>query len=284
MGLTSDRDTEFRVSSKDEIPITENVVPRKYLENLEEKDLINFSTMSDQIRALLKNNPNLSSFDNNSSPSEVNIINIENSKEVSIGTTLNITANIVMKVNHERLQQSSSNSRNSYKGICHMVVRNKWLAQPTEVPNRSGPAKYVIICHTATQESNKQSDNVLTMRLMQTLHIESNEGLDVDYNFCVGSDGNIYEGRGWSKIGNHSPSYDNKSIGIAFIGSFRNHLPPNTALTRCKELIAHGVKIGEISPDYELLGNFKSASTLTPGLKLLEEIKSWKHWNMNINV
>ncbi|XP_066260305.1 peptidoglycan-recognition protein 1-like [Euwallacea similis] len=282
MVLINDSDTESSSRSMDEPPTTKSVLPERHLEKLEEKGLNNLSAMSNQVRALLQQNS--SSFDNNSSPSEVNIINIENTEKVSIGTTLNITANIVMKVNHEKLQQFSCGNSSSYKDTYYMIVRNKWLAQPTEVPNRDGPAKYVIICYTGTHESNKQSDNVLTMRLMQTFHIESNGGLDIDYNFCIGSDGNVYEGRGWSKIGNHSPSYDKKSVGIAFIGSFVNHLPPNIALQRCKELIAHGLKIGAVSPDYELLGNYQSTSIHSPSLKLFEEIKTWKHWNRNVNV
>lgn len=48
---------------------------------------------------------------------------------------------------------------------------------------------------------------------------EKNWG-DIGYNFVVGEDGNIYEGRGWSKHGAHSVSYNSKSIGICLIGNF----------------------------------------------------------------
>lgn len=36
----------------------------------------------------------------------------------------------------------------------------------------------------------------------------------------IGSDGNIYEGVGWYKVGAHTYGYNSKSIGIGFIGSF----------------------------------------------------------------
>lgn len=47
----------------------------------------------------------------------------------------------------------------------------------------------------------------------------------MNYNsFLVGDDGNIYEGAGWYKIGAHTYGYNSKSIGLAFIGTFRGKL------------------------------------------------------------
>lgn len=43
---------------------------------------------------------------------------------------------------------------------------------------------------------------------------------DIGYNFLVGDDGNIYEGRGWGIKGAHSPKYNANSLGICFIGNF----------------------------------------------------------------
>lgn len=43
---------------------------------------------------------------------------------------------------------------------------------------------------------------------------------DIGYNFLVGEDGNIYEGRGWGKKGAHSKSFNGKSIGICIIGDY----------------------------------------------------------------
>ena len=40
--------------------------------------------------------------------------------------------------------------------------------------------------------------------------MDSNGWFDIGYNFIVGEDGNVYEGRGWTKIGAHSPGIDFK--------------------------------------------------------------------------
>lgn len=43
---------------------------------------------------------------------------------------------------------------------------------------------------------------------------------DIGYNFLVGEDGNVYEGRGWGKKGAHSVPFNGKSIGICIIGDY----------------------------------------------------------------
>lgn len=47
---------------------------------------------------------------------------------------------------------------------------------------------------------------------------------DIGYNFIVGEDGNVYEGRGWGKQGAHSKNFNNKSIGICIIGDYTSKL------------------------------------------------------------
>jgi N-acetylmuramoyl-L-alanine amidase len=43
---------------------------------------------------------------------------------------------------------------------------------------------------------------------------------DIGYNFLVGEDGNVYEGRGWDAVGAHAVPYNSNSIGICVIGDF----------------------------------------------------------------
>lgn len=50
--------------------------------------------------------------------------------------------------------------------------------------------------------------------------MDKNDWGDIGYQFLVGEDGNIYEGRGWDKHGAHSTPYNSKSIGICMIGNF----------------------------------------------------------------
>ncbi|XP_030761786.1 peptidoglycan-recognition protein LE-like, partial [Sitophilus oryzae] len=90
--------------------------------------------------------------------------------------------------------------------------------------------------------------------------------------------------RGFFIEGSHTQGYNKYSFGIAFIDCFLNNLPPPQSLKKCKDLIAHGVKIGAIRPDYDLLAHSQCRPFLSPGEKLTEEIKTWKNFNSEVSV
>ena len=64
---------------------------------------------------------------------------------------------------------------------------------------------------------------------------------DIGYNFLVGEDGNVYEGRGWDTVGAYSVPHNSDSIGIAFIGNFNDRKPNDAALNATKRLISCGI-------------------------------------------
>jgi hypothetical protein len=61
---------------------------------------------------------------------------------------------------------------------------------------------------------------------------------DIAYNFLVGGDGKIYEGRGWDAEGAFARGFNKKSLGIAFIGkdltsNLETLLPFSCIVSRC---------------------------------------------------
>lgn len=50
--------------------------------------------------------------------------------------------------------------------------------------------------------------------------MDDRQWFDIGYNFVIGEDGNVYEGRGWDYVGAHAPGYNTQSIGICVIGDF----------------------------------------------------------------
>ncbi|XP_049884664.1 peptidoglycan-recognition protein LE-like isoform X5 [Pectinophora gossypiella] len=161
-----------------------------------------------------------------------------------------------------------------------IVSRTDWLAQPVEksVEPIKLPVPWVIITHTATDSCFTQSACVLRVRLMQTFHIESRGWSDIGYNFLVGGDGSAYYGRGWDQIGAHTKGYNKYSIAIAFIGTFNSENPTKNQVEACKKLIKLGVAEGKLAKDYKLFAHRQLMSTLSPGDKVVDIIKTWPHF------
>ncbi|XP_064537175.1 peptidoglycan-recognition protein LE [Drosophila montana] len=166
------------------------------------------------------------------------------------------------------------------KEVCSIVPRHSWLAQmPMEAPIKlQRPVKYVVISHTATESSEKRAINVRLIRDIQCFHIESRGWNDIAYNFLVGCDGNIYEGRGWETVGAHTLGYNKVALGISFIGCFMRELPTQDALNMCRNLLARGLEDGHIAPEYRLICHCQCNSTESPGRRLFEEIQTWPHF------
>ncbi|XP_046979544.1 peptidoglycan-recognition protein LB-like isoform X1 [Schistocerca americana] len=162
-----------------------------------------------------------------------------------------------------------------------MVTRAQWGARPpTARETMKTPVPFVVIHHTykpgfcATTEDCKKA-----MRTMQDMHQFQHKWNDIGYNFVVGGDGKVYEGRGWGIVGAHAPNYNSRSIGISFIGDYTSNLPTPAMLEAGQQLIRCGVARGQIAADYKLLGHRQVRATECPGDAFFANIQKWPHWS-----
>ncbi|XP_018336893.1 peptidoglycan-recognition protein LB isoform X2 [Agrilus planipennis] len=161
------------------------------------------------------------------------------------------------------------------------VTRNEWKARdPVHIEKMKNPVPYVIIHHSYIPKACNTSDHCIEAMLrMQSMHIDTNKWNDIGYSFAVGGDGKVYEGRGWSRVGAHAPTYNNKSIGICIIGDWSDDLPPENQLETVHKLIQYGVDLGMIQRNYSLFGHRQvREGTECPGEALFEEINNWAHF------
>lgn len=101
---------------------------------------------------------------------------------------------------------------------------------------------------------------------------------DIGYNFLVGGDGNIYEGRGWETVGAHTSSYNRVSYGIGFIGDFRTK-PPNDAQLQAGLTLFNKGKISKhIIEHYKIVAHCQVRNFESPGKEFYKIIKTWEHW------
>ncbi|XP_037920493.1 peptidoglycan-recognition protein 2-like isoform X2 [Hermetia illucens] len=140
------------------------------------------------------------------------------------------------------------------------------------------PVRYVVIHHTATRKCNSQSNCSSKVASIQRRHMNDKEWHDIGYNFLIGGDGNIYEGIGWNKRGAHTSGFNDKSIGIAFIGNFNEEAPKKKSLNAAKALLSCGVSNGYLSESYRLIGARQVRKTSSPGSMLYDEIQEWDNW------
>ncbi|XP_067676719.1 uncharacterized protein [Haliotis asinina] len=143
--------------------------------------------------------------------------------------------------------------------------------------------QYVIIHHGASSECSYRQECVRLMQCYQNFHMDERGWSDIGYNFAIGDDGNVYEGRGWGAVGSHTVGYNKVSVGIAFIGKFNDREPSKAAFDALVVLLSHGVRYGELTPSYTLLGRRDiSSPSESPGDRLYEIIRGWKHYNNTV--
>uniref|UniRef100_A0A4W3IYB8 Peptidoglycan-recognition protein n=1 Tax=Callorhinchus milii TaxID=7868 RepID=A0A4W3IYB8_CALMI len=160
-----------------------------------------------------------------------------------------------------------------------IIKHSEWTNVPSNCTDTlDPPLSYIVIHHTAGNRCFKTEDCKRQLRNIQNYHMKFRQWCDIGYSFLIGEDGNIYEGRGWDKMGAHTFHYNHISYGIAFMGNFMNTSPNNLALNASKSLIAYAVSRKNLTPRYTLKGHRQFLKTACPGDTLYNIIKTWPGW------
>uniref|UniRef100_A0A182WAI2 Peptidoglycan recognition protein long class n=1 Tax=Anopheles minimus TaxID=112268 RepID=A0A182WAI2_9DIPT len=158
-----------------------------------------------------------------------------------------------------------------------LVTRTEWLAQPSrgELADLKLPAELVIIAHTATEGCTTQAACRLRVRLIQLFHMDGKNYDDITFNFLIGGDGQIYEGRNWNKIGAHTYGYNSRSIGIAFIGDYNYaHKPTDKQMELLKYMLQYGASNGCIAESYKIYASEQLDPIAPTGKWLIEALRT----------
>lgn len=106
-------------------------------------------------------------------------------------------------------------------------------------------------------------------------HMDGKNYDDITYNFLIGGDGQIYEGRNWNKIGAHTHGYNSKSQGIAFIGDFNYaYKPTEKQMELLKYLLEYGTRHGQLSESYKIYASEQLDPVAPTGKWLIEALKT----------
>lgn len=167
----------------------------------------------------------------------------------------------------------------------NIVSREEWGANP---PCDGGYdydnyyLKKLFVHHTA---SSVNWDDCYTteqcaeyMRNVQEFHQGPDRGwCDVGYNFLIGSNGDVFEGRNFLAQGAHTLGFNDRAYGISFFGDFTTKLPSAEAINSFNRLLECAVDAGYLSSEFQMFGhrqNWKSR-TECPGEAFFNALKSY---------
>lgn len=107
-------------------------------------------------------------------------------------------------------------------GCPRIFPRSSWSSRPAGfipvLPIR--PARFVVFHPTGRGPCPSLAECSPVMREFQTFHMDANSWPDISWHFLMGSSPNydVFEGRGWGRIGVNVEGFSNQAINVAFIG------------------------------------------------------------------
>ncbi|XP_041833072.1 peptidoglycan recognition protein 6 [Melanotaenia boesemani] len=164
-----------------------------------------------------------------------------------------------------------------------IISRCMWGAEPYRgtPTNLSLPLSSMYIHHTSSPSKPCLTFQQCSadMRSMQRFHQEDRGWDDIGYSFVAGSDGYIYEGRGWHWQGAHTFGHNSKGYGVSFIGDYTTSLPSQHSMGLVRDQLAScAVGGGRLVSSFILQGHRQVVSTSCPGDALYGEIQGWEHF------
>ncbi|CAG5947803.1 unnamed protein product [Menidia menidia] len=162
-----------------------------------------------------------------------------------------------------------------------IIPRCQWGAKAykgTPVP-LSLPLQFLYVHHTYEPSlpclsfAKCSSD----MRAMQRFHQDDRGWSDIGYSFVVGSDGYIYEGRGWNQLGTHTRRHNDVGYGVSVIGNYTTSLPYRYAMDLLRiQLVRCAVNRGGLAENFTIQWHRQVVNyTTCPGDAFFSEIKTW---------
>uniref|UniRef100_A0A8C8SMM6 Peptidoglycan recognition protein 2 n=1 Tax=Pelusios castaneus TaxID=367368 RepID=A0A8C8SMM6_9SAUR len=195
------------------------------------------------------------------------------------------TAPLFSGVGNEELlavaSQAVQEFTDAYLECPAIIPRCMWEAKPYKgTPTQLKlPLSFVYIHHTSSPSEPCQTfpECAAAMRAMQQFHQEDRGWDDIGYSFVVGSDGYMYQGRGWHWVGAHTRGFNSKGYGVSFIGDYMTTLPEAFALTLVRDnFLSCAVRGAKIRANYTVHGHRQMVHTSCPGNMLFKEIQTWE--------
>ena len=146
--------------------------------------------------------------------------------------------------------------RLSLAGGPAIVPRRAWAGSDSAL--RRGRPRYAdeldlaIVHHTAGAGNYSRSESPAVVRAVAAYHVHGNRWDDIGYNFLVDRFGQIFEGRyggvDRNVIGAHAQGFNDRSVGVALLGTYTSATPSAAARTALAQLLAWRLDVAHVDP------------------------------------
>lgn len=152
-----------------------------------------------------------------------------------------------------------------------IAPRTEWGGPAEPIGHPTSGAKLLVVIHHShrphldcgvTEES--EQDAILGMH---RYHAGKGWG-GISYNFLVFQSGNVYEGRGWNRVGAHTVGRNSSSVGICLVMDGEAHAPTKAAIEATMALVTEGVRLGHIAPTHARAPHDRFQQKVCPGQRV----------------
>lgn len=160
---------------------------------------------------------------------------------------------------YARMQQNKKKKQTQQPGICEqptLVSQSVWRAGlPAPSYQRvETSVRHVIVHHSAG--SNTNTDYANTVRNIYLFHTQDRGWSDIGYNFLIGQDGSIFQGRSFGDSsldsdnirGAHFCGQNSGTMGICMLGNFNTAVPSDTSVASLNQLISWKLQKESLQP------------------------------------
>lgn len=107
---------------------------------------------------------------------------------------------------------------------------------------------------------------------------------DIPYNFLIGDDGNVYEGRGFRFEGQHTENvngstFNDIGICVAFIGTYKIKQPSAAQVEAFENFLDYYKNEGIVNDDCKLFFQDQLSEPIIAADALLQTLKTWQNFH-----
>lgn len=161
-----------------------------------------------------------------------------------------------------------------------LVTRKEWGARPPKkIVHMNTPVTVLFIHHTDMKSCDTLEECIRQMRIIQDFHMDERGWNDIAYNYLIGEDGRVYEGRGWNEVGSHTLGWNDVSIAFSVMGNYTARIPNTAAIAAIFGQMDCAMSLNKLTANFKMYGHRDVRNTTCPGEAFYQLIRTWKHYD-----